>query len=116
MEIFGLIALWFGMFFCVAGIIGMVRLPDVYTRLHATGKVTTVGLCGLLVSAAFLLPVVTLKVIALAVFCVLILPVSTHAIAAAAYRHGVPMARPVRDDLARLPVHAEERAAEAPAA
>ena len=100
MEILGLVALWFGVFFCFAGILGLVRMPDVYCRLHAAGKASTVGLCGLLVSAAFLLPVVTLKVIALAVFCILILPVSTHAIAAAAYRHGVPMQRPVRDDLA----------------
>ena len=100
LGIFGVMALWFGVFFCGVGVLGLVRMPDVYCRLHAGGKVSTVGLCGLLVSAAFLLPVVTLKVAALAIFCILTLPVSTHAIAAAAYRHGVPMAHPVRDDLA----------------
>ena len=48
MELLGVIAIWFGMFFCVVGVIGLGRMPDVYCRLHASGKVTTVGLCGLL--------------------------------------------------------------------
>jgi multicomponent Na+:H+ antiporter subunit G len=100
MEALGIAAIWFGVFFCAVGVVGLVRMPDVYCRLHASGKVTTVGFCGLLLGAAFLLPEVTLKVIALAIFAVLTLPVSTHAIAAAAYRHGVPLTNPVRDDLA----------------
>ncbi|MCC7207144.1 MAG: monovalent cation/H(+) antiporter subunit G, partial [Anaerolineae bacterium] len=67
------------------------RMPDVYCRLHASGKVATMGLCGLLVGAALIMPSAGLKLVALALFAVLTLPVSTHAIAAAAYRHGVPM-------------------------
>lgn len=93
MEILGLLALWFGVGFCIVGVVGMVRMPDLYCRLHASGKVATVGLCGLLLGAAFIMPSITLKVIALAIFAVLTLPVSTHAIAAAAHRHGVPMTR-----------------------
>ena len=108
LEILGVIAIWFGVFFCVVGVFGLVRMPDVYCRLHASGKVATVGLCGLVVGAAFLLPEVTLKMVALAIFAVLTLPVSTHAIAAAAYRHGVPMVNPVRDDLAKQPTTAEQ--------
>ncbi|HEX2621560.1 MAG TPA: monovalent cation/H(+) antiporter subunit G [Phototrophicaceae bacterium] len=100
MEILGVLALWGGVFFCAVGVIGLVRMPDVYCRLHASGKVATVGLCGLVVAGAFLLPGVILKLVALAIFAVLTLPVSTHAIAAAAYHHGVEMQEPVRDDLA----------------
>jgi multicomponent Na+:H+ antiporter subunit G len=99
LEIIGLVIIWGGVFFCVVGVVGLIRMPDVYCRLHAAGKVATVGLCGLLAGAAFLMPSIALKMISLAVFAVLTLPVSTHAIAAAAYRHGVPMANPVRDDL-----------------
>jgi len=110
MELLGVIAIWFGMFFCVVGVLGLGRMPDVYCRLHASGKVTTVGLCGLLVGAAILLPEVTLKMIALGIFAVLTLPVSTHAIAAAAYRHGVPMAKQVRDDLANRAAFNDEAA------
>lgn len=98
MEAIGLLALWIGIAFCAVGVLGLVRMPDVYCRMHAAGKVATVGLCGLLVGAALILPDAALKLVALAAFAFLTLPVSTHAIAAAAYRHGIPMAKPVRDD------------------
>lgn len=91
MGILGLIAVWCGIGFCVVGVVGIIRMPDVYCRLHASGKVATVGLCGLLVGAALIMPSAGLKLLTLAIFAVLTLPVSTHAIAAAAFRHGVPM-------------------------
>jgi multicomponent Na+:H+ antiporter subunit G len=90
-DLLGLVAVWCGIGFCVVGVVGIIRMPDVYCRLHASGKVATVGLCGLLVGAALIMPSAGLKLITLALFAVLTLPVSTHAIAAAAYRHGVPM-------------------------
>lgn len=100
MEILGLIVLWGGVAFSVVGVLGLVRMPDLYCRLHASGKVSTVGLCGLLLGAALIMPSALLKLLALALFAVLTLPVSTHAIAAAAYRHGTPLERSERDDLA----------------
>lgn len=100
LEILGLIILWGGIAFCIIGVIGAVRMPDLYCRLHATGKVSTVGLCGLLVGAAFIMPSAALKLLALAIFAVMTLPVGTHAIAAAAHRHGTGMNRFVRNDLA----------------
>jgi len=102
MEIIGLIVLWGGMFFCIVGVVGLVRMPDLYCRLHASGKVSTVGLAGLLVGAAILMPSTALKLLALAIFAILTLPVGTHAIAAAAYRHGNYKANLVRDDLAKM--------------
>ncbi|MEO8610162.1 MAG: monovalent cation/H(+) antiporter subunit G [Chloroflexota bacterium] len=101
MEIIGLIVLWGGIGFCVVGVLGVIRMPDLYCRLHASGKVSTVGLCGLLLGTAIIMPSAALKLLALAIFAVLTLPVSTHAIAAASYRHGVPMGQVVRDDLAK---------------
>jgi multicomponent Na+:H+ antiporter subunit G len=100
MEIIGLIVLWGGVGFAIVGVLGIIRMPDLYCRLHASGKVSTVGLCGMLLGAAFIMPSGALKLLALAVFAILTLPVSTHAIAAAAYRHGIPMRRFTRDDLA----------------
>ena len=93
MEYIGLIVLWIGIAFCAAGVLGIVRMPDLYCRLHASGKVATVGLCGLLLGAVLMMPVMGFKALALAIFAILTLPVSTHAIAAAAHRHGVPMSR-----------------------
>jgi multicomponent Na+:H+ antiporter subunit G len=102
MEIIGLIVLWGGIFFCIVGVVGLIRMPDLYCRLHASGKVSTVGLAGLLLGAAILMPGAALKLLALAIFAVLTLPVGTHAIAAAAYRHGNYQAKLVRDDLAKM--------------
>lgn len=100
LDIIGLIVLWGGVGFCVVGVLGIIRMPDLYCRLHASGKVSTVGLCGLLLGTAILMPSAALKLLALAIFAVLTLPASTHAIAAAAYRHGIPLNRVARDDIA----------------
>jgi multicomponent Na+:H+ antiporter subunit G len=100
LGIVGLVFLWIGVGFCAIGMLGLIRLPDMYTRLHATGKVSTVGLCGILLGAAFLMPSAALKLLALLIFAVLTMPVSTHVIAAAGYRAGLAMRVFSRDDLA----------------
>ena len=64
MDIIGLIVLWGGIGFCVVGVVGLVRMPDLYCRLHASGKVSTVGLCGLLLGAALIMPSAALKLVA----------------------------------------------------
>lgn len=96
-------ALVIGVIFCAIAVLGLFRLPDVYTRLHASAKVTTMGLAGLLLGAALIMPSTAPKAIALTIFMVITSPVSTHAIAMAAYRSRVPMvSRPgqkARDDL-----------------
>ena len=110
LYIVGLLMLWFGIVFSALGVLGLYRLPDVYCRLHATGKISTLGLFGILLGAAILMPSTALKVLALAVFVIITSPVSTHAIALAAYRGGVPQQRAVRDDLGEhiLPLGAEQ--------
>ncbi len=99
-EILSLIALLFGMFFSLVGIIGLVRFPDVYCRIHASGKVATLGLVGLLAASGLLMPETALKAVALALFVVITSPVASHAIASAAYRQGVPVNQQ-QDDLAQ---------------
>jgi multicomponent Na+:H+ antiporter subunit G len=98
-EILGIAAVAAGVFFSAVGILGMMRLPDVYTRIHASGKVATLGLLGLLLGAALLMPEATLKFTALAVFMLVTAPVASHAIAAAAHRNAETRATLVRDDL-----------------
>jgi multicomponent Na+:H+ antiporter subunit G len=98
-EILGLAAIAAGTFFSMVGIIGMMRLPDVYTRIHASGKVATLGLLGLLLGAALLMPELTLKALALGLFLLITAPVASHAIAASAHRQGVARVVLVRDDL-----------------
>lgn len=102
-QVIGLIPLWIGVIFCGLAVLGLFRFPDVYTRLHASGKVSTVGLAGLLLGTALIMPSTALKGIALAIFMVITSPVATHAIAKAAHRSGVPMVtgpqKPARDTL-----------------
>lgn len=102
LQVIGLVPLWIGVIFCGLAVLGMFRFPDVYSRLHASGKISTMGLAGLLLGAALILPSTIFKAIALAIFVVITSPISTHAIAMAAYRSGVPMVNPkhpaARDD------------------
>ncbi|PJF32137.1 MAG: Na+/H+ antiporter subunit G [Candidatus Thermofonsia Clade 1 bacterium] len=107
-ELLGLAALYFGIAFSIIGVIGMIRLPDVYTRLHASGKVSTLGLWGILLGAAFLLEGVLPRALALAVFLVLVQPIASHAIAAAARRSGVPLSPVFRDDMPPIDSKAEQ--------
>ncbi len=99
-EVLGIAALLFGLFFCVVGITGMVRLPDVYSRIHAAGKITVLGVNGLLIGAALLMPEITLKAAILALFLVITAPAASYAIATAAYRQGVTPVGVSRNDLA----------------
>ena len=86
LEIIGIGWLIFGLFFCAIGVLGVLRMPNIYTRLHASGKVATLGLFGLLLGAVFLMPSTFLKVLALALFVLVTSPVTSHAIAASEYR------------------------------
>ena len=86
LELLGVAALVFGLFFCAVGVLGVIRMPDALTRLHASGKVATLGLFGLLVGAALLMPNAALRLLTLGLFVLLTSPVATHAIAASVHR------------------------------
>lgn len=92
-QIIGSFFLIFGLFFCAVGVLGIMRFPDVYTRIHASGKVSSLGIIGILAGTAFLMPETALEVIVLGIFLLVAAPVASHAIALAAYRQGVPTDR-----------------------
>ncbi|MFN2253805.1 MAG: monovalent cation/H(+) antiporter subunit G [Candidatus Promineifilaceae bacterium] len=102
LQIIALLAVIAGTFFSLIGVIGLIRLPDVYTRLHATGKVGVYGAVLLLVAAVLWTPLGWGKALLLIVLLVASGPVSAHAISSAAYRIGLPMKDAVRDDLEEL--------------
>lgn len=99
LQFIALVAVIIGTLFSLIGGIGLIRLPDVYTRLHATGKVGVYGVVLLLVAAAAWTPVGWGRALLLIGLLMLTGPVAAHAIASAAYRIGLPMNEPVRDDL-----------------
>ena len=88
-----------GTLFSIIGVIGYIRMPDVYTRLHATGKVSVFGIVFLLIAAIILTPLNLWKGLILIFFVLLASPSVAHSIASAAYRIGLPLAHPARDDL-----------------
>jgi multicomponent Na+:H+ antiporter subunit G len=99
-HLIAIIAVVVGTTFSVLGVLGFIRLPDVYTRLHATGKVGVFGVVLLLIAAIAWTPLGWSKGLILIIFLLLAGPVTSHALSSAAYRIGVPFAHRVRDDLA----------------
>lgn len=95
-----IVAVIVGTVFSVAGVLGMARFPDVYTRLHAAGKVGVFGAVLLTVAAIVATPLGWSRGVVLMACLLVIGPVTSHAISSAAYRLGVPLQAPARDDLA----------------
>ncbi len=80
-----------GSVFMVIGALGMLRMPGVYTRLHAASVADTFGV-GLILFGLILvggLTLVSVKLAFLAAFLFLTGPVATHAVARAALDAGV---------------------------
>lgn len=98
-QIIGLLALLAGTIFSVLGILGLLRLPDVYARMHATGKVSVYGTVLLLIACIALTPLSLGKGLVLIALLLLSGPAVAHAISSAAYQAGIPMKSAVRDDL-----------------
>ena len=86
-----------GCFFIITGGVGLLRLPDVYARMHATGIADTLGaglfLGGLAIQAG--LSMITVKLVLILIFILFTSPTSTYALANALYGGGV---RPVGRD------------------
>ena len=99
LNITALIFMVIGTLFSIIGVIGYIRMPDVYTRLHATGKVSVFGIVFLLIAAIILTPLSLWKGLVLIFFVLLASPSVAHSIASAAYRIGLPLATSKKDDL-----------------
>lgn len=85
------ISLLVGGLFCLVGGIGLLRMPDFFTRMHAASVTETLGvglvLFGLLLQAGWTLIAVKLLMVGLLVFFVS--PTASHALARAALVRGV---------------------------
>ncbi|MEL6977426.1 MAG: monovalent cation/H(+) antiporter subunit G [Pseudomonadota bacterium] len=82
-----------GGFFALIGALGIVRMPDVLTRMHASTKAGTLG-CTLVLIALALRETeltVTLRVLAAIFILVMTAPLAAHAIGRAAVKTGVPL-------------------------
>ncbi len=73
--------------------VGILRMPDVFTRMQASTKASTLGLGCLLVALAIRHPdtAIVVRASAIAAFMMLTTAVAAHVIARAAARRGVPL-------------------------
>lgn len=87
LTIFFLVA---GLFFMLVAALGVVRMPDLYTRMHAATKASTLGISGIALAALIYLGdyTATTRVILIILFFFLTAPVGAHALAGAAYVTG----------------------------
>ncbi|MEX2529976.1 MAG: monovalent cation/H(+) antiporter subunit G [Gemmatimonadota bacterium] len=85
--LFGLL----GAFFFLAGTVGLLRLPDFYSRAHAAAKCDTVGAGSILLALAFDLGpgLASLKLAGLVLLILVAGPTASHALARAAHRRGI---------------------------
>lgn len=88
MTVVGVVLASIGATFALIAAIGLLRLPDVLSRLHAATKATTLGTVGLLSGTALLVPAadVAVKVAVAIVFQILTAPIAAHVIGRATYR------------------------------
>lgn len=90
-DILSWLCLLGGGFFCLVGGIGLLRMPDFYTRMHAASVTETLGagliLLGLLIQAGFTLVGAKLLMIGLLIFFTS--PAASHALAKAALSRGL---------------------------
>ena len=91
LDILSWVALLAGAGFVLVGGIGILRMPDLYTRMHAASLTDTLGtlllLLGIMLQAG--LTLATIKLAAIAVFLLLTGPTATYALANAALLSGV---------------------------
>ncbi|MEN3160264.1 monovalent cation/H(+) antiporter subunit G [Alkalimonas sp. NCh-2] len=91
-----------GSFFMLVASLGVFRMPDLLTRMHATTKSGVLG-AGLIMCGVMLFFVdsgVTLKALAVMAFTTLTSPIAAHAIGRAGYFIGVPLwDKTVKDEL-----------------
>lgn len=80
-----------GIFFMLVGSVGVIRLPDFFSRTHAISKSDTLGVMfvigGLIIYEGF--TITSLKLALIVLFIMLANPIGTHALARSAIEKGI---------------------------
>jgi multicomponent Na+:H+ antiporter subunit G len=86
-EILSAVFLISGAFFIFVAALGMFRLPDLYTRMHAATKSISLGIGCLLIGTViyFATLLIMLKAVAIILFIFMTMPVASHMISRVAY-------------------------------
>ena len=91
LDILSWISIISGGIFCVIGAVGLIRLPDVYCRMHAAGIIDTIGvaliLLGLIIQAGWTIALA--KLVIILAFILFTSPTSCHALCRATLYGGI---------------------------
>lgn len=91
LDVASWVAILGGLFFMLVGVVGILRMPDLFTRMHAAGMTDTMGagllILGMCLQAGFGL--VLARLVLVYAFLVFTSPISSHAVARAALAAGV---------------------------
>jgi len=88
LEIIGAFLILIGSVFLLLGAIGIYRMPDLYNRLQAGTKATTLGAMSLIFGVGLMQPNWLFKLVIIILFIAFANPLSSHALARASYRQG----------------------------
>ena len=83
------------LFFALAGVVGMLRMPDTYLRMQSSTNVATLGTIGVMIGAVLYAAIylqngeMAVKAAIIGIFIIVTNPIGSHALAKGAYRHGV---------------------------
>lgn len=92
-ELIAYILMITGGFFAIVTVLGLIRFPDVYTRIHAASVVLTIS--AVFVTAGVAVYVwelfLSLKIILVGFFFLILNPMSTHSIARASYKRRIAL-------------------------
>ena len=93
------ISLLLGTAALIVGALGLVRLPNLFSRIHAVGMMDTAGVAfitlGMLIHEGFSL--ISVKLAVVGVFLFFTSPIATHAVAQVAHRSGFSPVTPVKE-------------------
>jgi multicomponent Na+:H+ antiporter subunit G len=85
-----------GLAFTLSGVVGILRMPDVYSRIQCSSKTITLGTLPMLIALVVAEGPLTAygsRALFVAVLLLVVNPAASHALARAAYKTGVPMWR-----------------------
>ncbi len=88
-QYLGLAFILLGSIFLFLGALGIYRMPDLYNRLQAGTKASTLGAMSVVLGIGLLQPNWLIKLIIIILFIGFANPLSSHALARASYRSGI---------------------------
>lgn len=103
LNILAVVLIAAGLLFFLGAVVGLIRFPDFYSRMHAAGKGDTLSTVLIAAGVVLLLGkdgfiaselLISVKILSICVFIMITSPTSTHALTQAAYEDGIKPQQP----------------------